>query len=126
MKEKATEALASKIPKESVEEAVSKLLGFVDEKSIIRYDKDKGIIFIGGERADDNRLANLKSEAEFLLQSDLWKNILTGTVTHIAHETMFVKSTTFDDMKSGKMMLFNLSTIKNILTILSSYQKKVK
>jgi len=111
-----------KVPK-PVEEELAKMLGFVDDKSIITFDEKTGVIFIGGERVVDDKLANLKSESEFMLKSELWK-ILNETIRHLAYETMFIKSTTYDDMRSGKMLLYHLGMQQRIMTILSAYVRR--
>ena len=108
--------------KEEVEKELGRLLGFIDKKSIITHDKIKGLVFIGGEMVTDpSRLSNLKSEADFILNSDLWK-IISETITYMAHQRMFIKSETFDDLLSGKMWLYHVSIQKEILDILKSYR----
>lgn len=110
-----------KLDKES-EDKVAKLLGFVDEKSIITIDKIKGIIYIGGQRVDPVRLASLQAESTFLLNSELWK-ILSETIRHMAHEIMFTKSKTYEDLLSGKMWLYHLDIQKKILETFKSFRK---
>ena len=116
-----------KTQSENIEEAVrkrlSELLGFIDERHIVSCNPKTGVIFIGSERIDEGRAQNLKSESEFMLKSDLWK-VLNETIRHQAYETMFTKSTSFEDMKSGKMMLYLLDVQKKVMNIFSSYRGK--
>lgn len=109
------------IPEDVLEEAVNKrlveMLGFFDFKSVITYKEDIGTLFINGERIDGGRLANLKSEAEFILKTDLWK-ILDDTIRFSAYERMFTKSKTIEDLLSGKMWLYHLDTQKKIMALL--------
>ena len=112
----------TKLPK-PVEEEVAKLLGFVDFKRIITFNEKAGAIYIGGERVDESRLGNLKAESQFMLNSELWK-VMTETIRHMAYEIMFTKSMSFEDMRSGKMLLYHLDTQKKIMDILSRFAKK--
>jgi hypothetical protein len=95
------------------------LLSPIDWKSILTLNKTAGILYIGGEKVDTGRLANLKSEAEFLLSSDLWQ-ILYESPKELAHKAMFVNGETIVDLQKGRSMLFALQSQKNILDILKS------
>jgi len=112
--------MASKTVAEKVRAALNDLLTVVDENMIITLDAKIGTIYIGGQRAEPSRLANLKSEAEFLLNSDLW-NILYETPKELAQRAIFVNGETLDDLKKGRSMLYVLSSQKRILDILKSY-----
>lgn len=110
-----------KIPKdieEEVHKVLVKMLGFVDYKSVITVSKS-GLMYIGKERIDESKLANLKSEAEFLSKSDIWK-LLNETMRYYAYERMFVKSNSIDDILSGKMWIYHLDTQEKILTMLKN------
>lgn len=111
-----------KVLKVDVKDEMSKLLGFIDFNSIITFNEKTGVVFIGGERVDEGKLTNLKSESEFILHSDMWK-VMSETIRHLAYEMMFIKSTSFEDMKSGKMLLYHLDIQKKIMDILASYKK---
>ena len=106
--------------KELSERTLNDMLSPVDLRKIVALDKNKGILFIGGEKAEDGRLTNLRSEAEFLLKSELWQ-LLYETPKELASRAMFVQGETLADMQKGKSILYMLSTQKNILTILSGY-----
>jgi len=105
------------------ENMLTNMLSVVDFKKIVTLDKAHGIVFIGGEKADEGRLANLKAEAEFFENSDLW-HIIHETTKELAHKTMFVSSESLVDLQKGKSILFALSAQKNILDTFISYQKK--
>ncbi len=96
------------------------LLAPVDLHKIVTLDKIHGIVYIGGVRADQGRLANLQAEAKYLLESDLWA-LLYHTPNELAHRAMFVNSESLDDLKKGKSILYTTSTQKNILETLLSY-----
>ncbi len=102
---------------------LNELLSVVDANNIVTLDKQRGIIFIGGIKADDGRLSNLKAEADFLLQTDLWR-LLYETPKELAQRSMFVSGETLADMAKGKSMLYTLSTQKNIVDIFKGYVGK--
>lgn len=115
-----------KIPKDIQEEVHKKLvemLGFIDYKSVITVSKE-GFLFIGKERIDESRLANLRSEAEFLEKSDIWK-LLNETMRYSAYEMMFTKSKSIDDLMSGKMWIYHISTQQKILEMLKSSKNRI-
>lgn len=105
------------------DEKVSGLLTTVDPKKIVSLDKRGGIVYIGGERADEGRLGNLKAEAEFFLNSDLW-HLIYETPKELAQRAMFIDSESLDGLKKGRSILYTLSTQKNILDVFKSYESK--
>ncbi len=111
--------------KEEARKLVESLLTGIDEKSVLTVDENRGLIFIGGEQIDDARMLNLKSEAEFLLKSDVWK-VIHETVKHIAQKTVFVDSQSLADLQKGKSVLYTLSTQSNLLKKLVSYKRKTQ
>lgn len=101
---------------------LNSMLSVVDEKAIISVDK-RGLIYIGGELAPDERLSALKSEAEFFIQSELWK-VVCETPRKLAEREMFVSGDSIDAMKKGRAMLYLLSQQENIIKTLKSWEKK--
>lgn len=106
--------------KNSLQKELEKLLSIIDEKMVARFDAKTGAVFIGGERADQARLANLKSEAEFLIQTDLWK-ILNHSIRQLAEQAMFVSGESLDDMKKGRSILFMLDSQKRMVELFKSF-----
>lgn len=92
---------------------MEELLTGVDMSKVVTVNKF-GFVFIGGIKAEDAQLKNLKAEAEALQQMDIWK-ILNETPKQLAQQTMFVSSETINDLKKGKSMLFVLSQQRNIV-----------
>lgn len=109
--------------KELTKKTLNNLLSPVDLTAIVTLDKNRGIVYIGGVKADDGRLNNLKAEAEFILQSDIWR-LIYETPKELAQRTMFVSGETLADMQKGKSILYTLSTQKNIVETLKGYIKK--
>ena len=101
------------------------LLSVVDINKIVSLDKARGIVFIGGVKVEDTRLSNLKAEAEFFLESDLW-HLIYETPKELAQRSMFVAGETLADMAKGKSMLYTLSTQKNIVETFKGYVGKQK
>ncbi len=98
-------------------------MSVVDPQAIVTIDKTKRLLYIGGELADPGRLANLKAEADFLVQTDLWK-LIHETPKQLAHREMFVAGDSLDAMKKGRSMLFWVDAQKNIIDTLRSYTPK--
>jgi len=102
-----------------------KLLTVVDFNNIITVDQ-RGIVSIGGRKATDIELSNLKAEAEFFLTSSLWK-IIYESPKELAQRAMFINGEGLDDLKKGRAMLYTLESQKRILEMLKTYNpvKKV-
>ena len=96
------------------EKKLNDLLTVVDANAIVSLDTRNGVVYIGGEQVDDVRLQSLKSEAEYMLSSDLWK-ILYETPKSLAEKAMFVSGDSIDDMKKGRAVLYTLATQKKII-----------
>lgn len=113
----------NKKAEELAKEKLSSLLVGINFDKIVSLDKGKGIVYIGGKRADDSRLSNLKSEAEFFGQSDLW-NIISETVKQIAQKSMFMNAESLVDLQKGKSILYTLDSQQNIVNVFKSYTHK--
>lgn len=98
------------------------LLSPIDWNSVMTLNKGQGILYVGGEIVDKGRAANLRSEAEFLLSSDLWK-VLYESPKELAHKAMFVTGETLVDLQKGRAILYHLQAQKNILDILKQIKK---
>lgn len=82
-----------------------------DEKMVFTYDPKLGLLKIGGETMDEQRISNLQQEIKFIEQSDWWL-IVTNTLPKKAQEIAFVTSTKFDDLKTAKVFLRIVYLIK--------------
>lgn len=109
--------------KELSEETLASLLSPVDFSKVLKEDKQKGLIYLGSEKATDIQLNNLKAEAEFLLQSQIWK-LLNETPKNLAQESLFITSETMVDLQKGKTMLYLLSVQNNVINTLRKYTPK--
>lgn len=103
-------------------EKLAKLLSVVDERMIITFESRLKAVYIGGVKVDDaGRLQNLKSEAEMLLSTDLWK-VIYETPKKLAEKAMFVDDGKLENqLIKGRAILYTLDTQKRILDTLKSY-----
>lgn len=97
------------------------LLCAVDEKMVITQvntSNNRSYYLLNGEKIASGQLVKLRHDANIIKDTDLWK-IFENTLRSHAHKMMFTKSQTFDDVLSGKLMLYNLDIQKKILDTLS-------
>tara|TARA_R110000868_G_scaffold205126_4_gene453441 strand:- start:4161 stop:4520 length:360 start_codon:yes stop_codon:yes gene_type:complete len=97
------------------------LLCAVDETMVITQvntSNNQAYYLLGKEKMTPNQVAKLHSDARIIQDTDLW-NILENTLRSQSYKMMFTKSQTFDDVLSGKLMLYNLDVMKKILDTLS-------
>lgn len=114
------ETMADDLDKKANELADKKLLDLlspVDYKQVATIDKKNGILYIGNEKVTPEHAQNLKAEAEFFTNSDLWK-IIYNSPKEIAERTMFVSSESLADLQKGKSMLYCLDSQKKIIDLM--------
>lgn len=108
--------------KELAEQMLNDMLSNTDYTHLVTIDKN-GLVFIGGNRADIGQLGNLKSEAEYIAASNLWK-LLCETPKELAQRAIFVNGETLADLQKGKSILYTLSTQEKILNTFKNYKQK--
>lgn len=93
------------------------LLTNIHEEDVIAT---KGnVLYLGGKPVDPQRLANLKAEAEFFTNSDLWK-VLNETPKELAHRAMFVEDGKLENqLLKGRAILFMLGTQNKVIKTIS-------
>lgn len=101
-----------------------------DKQSILTVQKDQKTgatlkLLLGKEEIPPQLLSALKVEAGALSNMSLWK-VFQETLKDQAHQIMFEKSETFEDLRSGKMMLYNLDVQKNIVDLLQNLKLEDK
>lgn len=87
--------------------------------SVVKVSGEK--IFIGKVEVSETEAKALKEEVEWLRASKIW-DIFTNTVAEQARATMFNLSETFDDMKTGKLMLMNLDLLDKLCDRILRYR----
>lgn len=100
---------------------LAELLSTFDPSQVLAIDPRTKTLILGGKQPNDVTLSNLRSEAEFLLESDLW-NILYETPKALAEKAMFVDDGKLDtQLLKGRTILFTLATQKKIVDTIKSY-----
>lgn len=103
---------------------LTNLLSNVDLTKVVTVDRLKGLLYIDGNRPDDVRMANLKAEAEFILNSDIW-TLLCETPKELAQKAMFRDDGKIEtQLLKGRAILYTLDSQKIILNTFISYQQK--
>lgn len=93
----------------------------IEPSSVLEIKGDK--VYLDGKEVEKVEMHELRTEAGFFQRSKLWK-IFQETLRSHAHKVMFVKSTSFDDMRTGKAMLYNLDIEKSIVDLLLKIKPK--
>lgn len=107
---------------EKAKQLLNDLLSPVEWSHVMTINRAKQAV-IGGVVADEARLLNLKSEARFFMDSELWK-LLIETPKELAHKALFVEGENIDTMRKGRTMLYTLKSQENIIKIVSSFKEK--
>lgn len=75
-------------------------------EDIVSFDKS-GNCLIKGKKLSEQELANIRQEIAYLDNGVLWK-ILSSYTAQEARKLIFEKSNNFEQVLSGKLMLYNL------------------
>lgn len=96
----------------------------VDPRKIIRLEQivadefgrpvAKKIFTIGDEKLNPEQSRILREEATYLKGTTIW-SYFQNTIAETARRTMFEQSKTFEDMRTGKALLYNLDVLKKII-----------
>lgn len=81
---------------------------------IIKYNIRKDKFYFKNKEVDVRTLKEIKEEAEFLRHTEIWK-IITNTLKEEARLTMNERSASFEDMRSGKLLLYAISLQEKII-----------
>lgn len=113
------ETMADDLEKRANELADNKLkelLSIVDISHVIEIKGRQ--VFIGGELADQTKIANLKAEADFFTASELWK-LLNETLKEDAQKTMFtVGEDAVKQLATGRTILYTLSLQRKVVDLI--------
>ena len=78
----------------------------------------QGKVFLGGNPIPESTVKALAEEAKWWKQSNL-DTILVETLKNTAQRAMFDKSQTFQDVLSGKLLLYAIDTQRKLIDMLS-------
>jgi len=106
---------------EKAKEKLEKLLTVVDYRKVVMLDKKMGVVLINGERISESQLNNLRSEAEAIVNMEIWQ-LLVETPKALAQKAMFVEPTV-DNVHMGASILYTLDAQKKVLDTFRSVKK---
>jgi hypothetical protein len=75
----------------------------------------KGVVYLGGNKISPLEIASLYEEIKALERMRVW-SVMHETLRARAMDMAFNKSLSFDDLKTAKMMLYNLDVMQSIVT----------
>ncbi len=107
---------------EEVEKRLLELLTVVDLSAVVKLDQH-GLLYIGGERPSEERLLGLRSQAELIQQSEVWK-LIYESPKQLAQEALFVTGNDLASLQKGRSMLYVLETQKKIIDTFAAYQPR--
>lgn len=90
-----------------------KLLPVIDERDAIAFNK-QGEIFLGGEKATQHQVNNLKEEVKFLKETELWR-VMNTYLNKVAEKRIITESKDFTDVIVGKVMLYTFDVQQKII-----------
>ena len=93
----------------------------VDPDNVIMFDRVGGL-YVSGEKVSESESKLLKEEAIYLKNTKIW-NLIINTIADQARDVIFKKSKDFEDVKSGKLMLYNLDLIEKIRGRCENYEQ---
>lgn len=96
-----------------------KLFTAVVEEDVFTFNKTTRKCYLDGRELDKKEIKVLQEEIAFLEKTWIW-DIFQKTLRHQAKKVMYENSTSFEDMQSGKLMLYNLDVQKKIVENLST------
>lgn len=92
-----------------------------DYRQVIHQDPKTLKVYIGGVEFTENEVKGLKEEVAFFKNTRLFSTFI-NTVAETARQTAFERSTNFEDMKTAKLMLLNLETLKQIMSVIENFK----
>ena len=98
-----------------------KLTCSVNPEMVVTYDARHNLVFVGGEQISHSEALSLKAEAKYLRKTRLW-SLMQETLRDHAIQTITTKSMSWEDMKSGKLMLYNLGVQEKIVEAVDKYK----
>ena len=86
------------------------LFNAVTEDDYFYENRENKKLMIGNIPASDQKLKNFKSDAQMMLHSELWTQMMKD-LQYAANKKMFLDSRNMDDIVFGKAMLFCLDVM---------------
>lgn len=89
------------------------LMPIVEADDVLAFTK-RGELFLDGKQLTAGELNNLKREAEFLSQSQLWK-IINKYFLRLAHKKVYTDSKDISDLLFAKTVVYTLDVQSSIV-----------
>ena len=90
--------------------AVKRLFSTIDADDVLRRDPASGAFTFEGKPLTNGEIAILRSDAETMLKSKLWR-VLNKEIRYHANRKMFIESRSDDDLTAGKMLVYYISEV---------------
>ena len=101
---------------------VADLFNTISADDVLFKEKD-GRWYLGTQQLDPGLLRQYADEANIIKSTILWKE-MQKCIKYLTNRSMFLKSETIDDLIAGKLVLFTLKNIGEVLDIASNIVKK--
>lgn len=102
-----------------INEMLAHVLNSPNPDLVITVGEKNGLVYLNGEQISDQELFNLAEETRALETWKVW-GIVQNTLSDMARKTMNEKATTYEDMMSGKLILYALDIQRSILSSIKS------
>ena len=100
---------------------VAELFNTISEKDVLFREKD-GRWILARQEITEGQLRSMAEEAEFILRCKVWKEV-TKCMKYLINRKMFLESRTIEDLTAGKLLLYYLQTLEDVLKTASSLKK---
>lgn len=94
------------------------LLRSITVEDLLRIDPNNGKIVCKGKYVSPELQSLIKDEAEYIKNSTTFQLVMAD-MEYLAHQAMFTKSNTYDDMLFGKSMLYIVDILKKKISNLA-------
>jgi hypothetical protein len=84
---------------------------------------ERGILYLGTDQMSDAEIVTMQDEIKYIERSRFWQ-IIQETLRQKAIEKSLLKSTDWEQVLAGKMMIHSLGIFKSIMTIIKHYKIK--
>ena len=100
---------------EKLTREVADLFNVISHEDVLFKEKD-GKWYLGNKEISPNQLRQYASEAAIIKKSFFWKEIVKS-MKYLTNRKMFLQSKTIDDLTGGKLVLYTLKNIDEILNL---------
>lgn len=102
-------------------ETVSSLFNTISAEDVLFRNKD-GVWILGERKIDEGQFRQYAEEAEIILKFGVWREAVR-CMKYLSNRKMFFESQTTDDLLAGKLLLYFLQELENILKKAESLKK---